>query len=49
LERHLLPVPSCAAAALQDQKARVISRTVGPCLCLTAMTGLVGLLVAWLS
>ena len=40
---------ACATAGLQGQEGAVIRRALGPCLALTALAGLGGLLVAWLA
>ena len=40
---------ACATAGMQGQEGAVIRRALGPCLALTALAGLGGLVVAWLA
>ena len=42
-------VMACATVGLQGQEGTVIRRALGPCLVLTALAGLAGMLIAWLS
>ena len=39
---------ACATAGLQGQEGAVIRRALGPCVALTAIAGLAGLLAAWI-